>query len=316
MINVVKKENLLSCCSGVVQFEPNDFKNKRRNIGFGVNLTEQVYNTVCSSIIWEGLPDDIPEDRIEPQLNFYGMCAAFEREGIPMILPVTAVERMNQYGVPTMITCTGFGSPYGMSFDQFTETHIEDFVLIRNNSNASPSVAMIYQYIDNILQTDKTISQNLLQQMLGGIIKFPQGKRLSVENMIRDSLNGLPWLMVDENFDSIAQSWVDTQIEFKGDKLYDFRQKYLSELFSMFGIMIDAPEKAERMATEEVLQHENKITAYRNMRMLPRKQACDKINKKFGWNVSVRFFDDYETIESEGGAIQSGILHSTDQKSI
>ena len=64
-----------------------------------------------------------------------------------------------------------------------------------------------------------------------------------------------------------------------------------------------APEKKERMITDEVIRNQGGTIASRYSRLESRRRAVKKINKMFGLNITVEYREDFQSTDIENDTL-------------
>ena len=90
----------------------------------------------------------------------------------------------------------------------------------------------------------------------------------------------------------------NTNAPYNADKLYNLKIQYYNEALTYLGIPNVNTQKKERMITDEVSRQMGGTIASRYSRLEMREEACEKINKMFGWGIDVGFRDMSEEIEN------------------
>ena len=73
------------------------------------------------------------------------------------------------------------------------------------------------------------------------------------------------------------------------DKLLTYKHNLWNEAMTFLGIGNAKQDKKERLVTSEVKANDEQIFSSREIMLIARRQACEKINKMFGLNISVDF---------------------------
>ena len=82
---------------------------------------------------------------------------------------------------------------------------------------------------------------------------------------------------------------------FVADKLNDAKKEEWSEFLEMIGITSSVTQKKERLITDEVFTSMGGTIASRFNRYESRRKAIEEINKTFGTQIEVEFYDGLPT---------------------
>lgn len=83
------------------------------------------------------------------------------------------------------------------------------------------------------------------------------------------------------------------------DKLEMSKDKLYNEFLRLIGIANLSYEKKERNIRDEIQAMQGGTIASRYSRFEPRKRAVEEINKKFGTNIKVKYYDGIPSTEKE-----------------
>ena len=85
------------------------------------------------------------------------------------------------------------------------------------------------------------------------------------------------------------------------DKIDLHLDKEFNEFLRLIGVANLTEQKKERLITNEVMQTKGGTIASRFSRFEPRARAVKQINKKWGLNIEVNYYDGEPTSEDAGG---------------
>lgn len=145
----------------------------------------------------------------------------------------------------------------------------------------------------------RTIDINIAQQ------KTPRFWKTKTENekTIQDLVNNV------DGFENIVITYKDIDLDdtqlvlepapYVADKIDLEKDKCYNEFLRLIGIANLSYQKKERNISDEIQAMQGGTIASRYSRFEPRKKAIDMINKKFGTNIKVRYYDGLPTSEKE-----------------
>lgn len=245
-------------------------------------LAQNVFN-------YENLPEFIDVAYLNKTLLIKGAIAFFKDEILGVIaLPFTSETEIDLYGRPLNITVMGEnGYTRNLKYGEY--------VIMYDNDGRYSLYVDILQNIERISNIKRVIDINISQQKTPRIWKTSTESEKTVRDMLND---------YDGNVESVVayKSEVLDDLEgvvapapFVADKLNDALDKEYSEFCKLIGIANVEIKKKERLITDEVKQSMGGTIASRFNRFNPRKKAIDEINKKWGLNIEVAYYDNLPT---------------------
>ena len=247
-----------------------------------IALAQNVFN-------YENMPEFIDISYLNRTLLVKGAIAFFKDEVLGVLaLPFINSGKLDLYGRPTTIQVYGQNG-YTKRLD------VGEYVIMYDNDGRYPLYIDLLQSIERIANIKRIIDVNLSQQ------KTPRIWKTSTESekTVKDLLNSY-----DGDVESVVayKSAVLDDLEsvvapapFVADKLNDALDKEYSEYCRLIGIANVEINKKERLITDEVKQSMGGTIASRFNRFNPRKKAVDEINKKWGLNIEVAYYDGLPT---------------------
>ena len=251
------------------------------------------------------LPDFIDVSYLNKQLLRKGCIAFFKDEILGVLaLPFTSIGTLDVYGRPNTIQAT--------SMNGYTRVLKRDeFVIMYDNNGRYPLWLDILQYAERLALDTRTIDINIAQQKTPRIWKTKQEKEQSLKAMINnvDSFENIVATYEDLDLDDIQI--VLEPAPFVADKIDMHKDKDWNEFLRLIGISNLSYQKKERNIKDEIYAMQGGTIASRYSRFEPRQRAVEEINKKFGTNIEVKYYDGIPTssekeifeddFEDEGG---------------
>ena len=231
-----------------------------------------------SVINWLELPLCIPEIITEEQLLFHGVSVFFidDVTGIPSILPCVVDSTLDRYGLPK--GCMAYGLN---GYTYHVDLEAGKGVLIWDNYNRVPIMADLAQYAQRMTDTLLTVDVNLRQQRIPIVFKTTQQGKRNVEAAMQAQDAGAFACIVDKTQTEEVAEPMYQAVPYIADKLQIELEKIWAEALTFIGIA-NVDEKAERLNSFEVGSQIEETVSMLNMRLKPRREACQKINKLFG----------------------------------
>ena len=242
-----------------------------------------------SLFIWDGL-DDIAgygaSRALEMSLYEFGNGVFLkDKERGYMALKVMPSDKVNVYNIPIKVTAYSF--EYNKIFD------IDDVVYIMNNNLELPTFQTLQLFAYRLFDTERTIDTNLIAQKTPVLIEGDTKTILTLKNVYMQYSGNTPFIFGSKQFDlNNRLSVLKTDAPYLIDKLELHKHEIWDEALTYLGINNANTDKKERLITDEVNSNNELINYYLNCFYSPRKQACDKINEKYGLNIKLRLNKD------------------------
>lgn len=271
-----KKKNMRA------KVEPYLVMNDLVYIDYYTRLKEYAINTFQ----WVNLPDTVDARYMELILCERGKVCFFQDELVGfMALPVNEYGNLNVYNYPTerlIYAVNGYNK----------NRTIEDSVVIYNNYLRLPTVLTLSLYAERLSKIQRTIDVNIGGCKTPYIIIATENQRLTLENAFNQIDENKPALFFtnEMNLDNIKS--LDLKTPYVSDDLTLLKHDVWNEAMTFLGIENSNTDKKERMITDEVNSNDGQIEASRFNMLDARLEACDKINKMFGLNISCKFRND------------------------
>lgn len=231
---------------------------------------------------WDNLPIGLESRFIEDALYNNGQAMFLEDENLGFLcLPCSNNGHLNVYNEPTSVNVIGIG---------YSKTiNINDGVRILDNEDVMPPRIHIKYYADLLEEIETTIRLNLEQQKFPFVIPTSKANERSMKTMFENFMKGLP-LFIDEDSnrgESLLKA-VKTDAPFLLLDLMQFKDQVMSEVLTYLGINNTSNgDKKERLLVDEVNINNLHVLLNYEFGYMYRKLACEKINKKFGLNITV-----------------------------
>ena len=252
---------------------------------------------------WEGLPESVDVRYLEMELFLTGQALFFKDDVMGYLtLGCLANGSFDVYGEP--ISRRAYSRYSGYNSDALTE---KDSVIIWNNYMRVPSAQDVMYYAQRLWDLDNTIDINARAQKTPILIQCDEKQRLSLLNVYKEYDGNSPVLFGDRNLDIKGFGVLKTDAPFVADRLYELKSQIWNEALTYLGISNVSYQKRERLITDEVTRSQGGTVASRYSRLAMREQACERINKMFGLDLSVKYREDFlipdvnGEVDSEGG---------------
>ena len=261
-------------------------------------LTYQMYLrqllTLAENVFeFENLPEFIDVSYLNKQLLRKGSVAFFKDEVMGVIaLPYNNVGTLDVYGRPKTIQV--------ISMNGYTRTLKQgEFVIMYDNNGRYPLLMDIYQNAERIALCKRVIDINITQQRTPRIWYTKSDNKKSVEDLINQIDGNVERVATYDNLNLEDLQVICEPAPYVADKIDLHLEKEFAEFFRLIGIANLVEQKKERIIQDEMTASLGGTIASRYSRFDPRKKAIEEINKKFGTNIKVRYYDGIPTTEKE-----------------
>lgn len=255
---------------------------------------ERLINLALAQFEWHGLPETCDRLYFEKQLLFNGTAAMGTPTGTDIWLSLGYVlkgglpqDGLNVYGYPQdirLISANGKLNPID----------VDKYELLYDNMTFASLIPKIDLYARLLWEVHNTYRSNLQQQITPYLVLTTKNESLGIKNLFNRILGFQPVVEVKNNFDPDTIKTLDTRVDFKGTDLLQNLKLLWAEALSMLGITAETTKKERLLNNEITLDRQEDIISL-NSRLLNRVEFCNKMNKKYGFELSVNLSsDDFE----------------------
>ncbi len=243
---------------------------------------DRLVTYALSQFEYHGLPETCDPWYFEKQLLFKGSACFFKPENINYIYSLGYVQKGS---------FTGYGYPAGINPIDFNGRKYEtsDYEIIYDNVKRGTILPAIQLYAKKLYEVDQTIRVNLMHQNQPYIIPAPSNKSVaSIKEFFKNLFAFSPVLALRKtDYNPLVEmKALDLRVDFKGNDLYELKKNIWEEALRIIGIS-PAKTKKERLITGEIIMDRQEDIISIQSRLLQRIRFCDKINKRWGLNVTV-----------------------------
>ena len=256
---------------------------------------------------FKNLPEFIDVSYLNKTLLRNGSIAFFKDEVLGLIaLPYDVIGNFDIYGRPITIMARAANGTY---YKKLTR---DEFVIMYDNNGRYPIFMDICQMAERIALSKRTIDVNIVQQRTPRIWKTSQDKKRTLQDMLAN-IDGMEEnIATYESIDIDDMNVVLAPAPFVADKIDLHLDKEWAEFYRLIGVANLIEQKKERMIRDEMNASQGGTIASRYSRFEPRKRAIDEINKKFGTNIEVSYYDGEPTTEEVKEMIEEVDLNETE----
>lgn len=246
----------------------------------------QLVSLASNVFLFRNLPELIDKRYMNNCLLYNGAVAFFYDEGLESVicLPYTNILKKDVYGRPTSIIVHGENGYQRVLMK-------DEFVIMYDNNSYSSIYADILQYAERLGLCERVCDVNISQQKTPRLWRTSQGQLKSVEDSLNE-IDGLVEKVVSyKNLDLNELQCILDPAPFVTDKIDDHMAKKWAEFYRLIGIASLVEQKKERVITDEIAVSQGGTVASRFNRYEPRLDAIEKINKKWGLNIELCYYD-------------------------
>lgn len=242
---------------------------------------------------FKNLPEFIDVSYLNKQLLRKGSVAFFEEDGLGLIaLPYNVVGNLDVYGRPNRIEVFGDNS-----FHRILDR--DEYIIMYDNNGRYPLYLDICQMAERIALCVRTEDVNILHQRTPRVWKTSKDKELSLKNAINEIDSMQENVIAYESLDIEDANVILAPAPYVTDKIDSHLKELWAEFFRLIGVANLQEQKRERVIVDEMVASQGGTIASRFSRFEPRKEAIEKINKKFNADIQVQYYDGEPTSEKK-----------------
>ena len=246
---------------------------------------ERLINMALAQFEWHGLPDTCDRLYFERTLLFNGTAAMYKPAGTDFWVTTGYVQKtgikgkaFDLYGYPTAILGVGYNA---------VNIETDEWKVLYDNMTKTTLLPSIDLYARLLWECHNTFRANLRQQNTPYIVATTRNESLSFTNFFNRLFGFEPVIQV-KNTSNIEEAVkvFDLKKEFLGPDIMDCLKIIWNEALRMLGITGETTKK-ERLLDDEIALNRMQDTISMSARLLNRMDFCNKMNDKYGMNLSV-----------------------------
>lgn len=254
---------------------------------------ERLINLALATFDWKGLPESCDRLYFEKSLLLNGKAAMYlpkglEETGTWLTTDYLFSGDFDIYGYPTQI--------YGIGYNA-KQIETDVWEILYDNMTQQTLMPKIDLYARLLWECHNTFRSNLKQQITPTIIVTDRNTALSYKNMInrRDGFQEVIEVKNTEDIDSVFKTF-NMGVQFRGMEILSTLKTIWAEALAMLGITAETTKK-ERMLKDELTMNRQEQLVSLNARLLNRVDFCNKMNDRYGLDLSVNISSmDYEFV--------------------
>lgn len=235
---------------------------------------------------FKGLNDFIDLAYLNSELLIKGSIAFFKDEVMGLLaLPYQNVGSLDIYGRPTAIRPIPKNGTYNRTL------HRGEFVIMYDNDSHLSIYPNIISHAERMALIKTTIDCNIKQQKTPRFFKTSEENKKTVTDLLNQIDGNVNTVLTYDNIDIEDTTCVLIPAPYVSGDLNTARKEEWSEFLELIGITNVSVQKKERVIRDEIICSMGGTIASRYSRFTARKKAINEINKKFGENIEVEFYD-------------------------
>ena len=286
----------------IINSQISNFKTYNMYFRRMLSLAENVFE-------FENLPKYIDVAFLNKTLLRQGAIAFFKDEILGLIaLPFAFVGKVDVYGRPTTIQVYGQNNYSRILKD-------DEYVIMYDNNGRYPLYLDICQMAERLSLCVRTEDINMIHQRTPRVWKTSKDKELSVKQIVNEIDSMTEDIVAYDSLEIDDMSVVLAPAPFVTDKIDDHIDKLWADFYQLIGIANIQENKKERLIRDEMVASQGGTIAARFSRFEPRKNAIEKINAKFGENISVHYYDgEPDSKEGNDDNVANNVLDANDSE--
>ena len=247
---------------------------------------EMLFEKCVRIFEWKGLP--FPQREIEVRALVDGYCGFVKDNSKGLMVATGGMSGPTQYwDVFTSFTYAAATAMGG------TKTIDKDCVIINNTALRNSIIPLVQRYASLLAHADVSLKCSLVNlRSIDVFATEDNGTADSVNEYYNKLYAGEPKVIVDDGLVDGIKNIANTHSSGLGVKeSLDARNDLLRSFYNEIGVNYSR-DKKERMVVDEVASNNQMLLLNVNDMLKQRREACEKINKIFGLNVSVDFSDE------------------------
>lgn len=286
----------------------NNLENYYKQLGIEQPATylrwvKDIINTKICMYEYDNLPKDLTSEIVEKALMFNNYLCFWKAPDGVVLCRYRFGGVYNLYWKPVnvdLLTLSGqplaFGVPY------------EDIVLIRDNPMDIIPFLTLNNYIDKIIEQEKTLDTLIRLVRFPTILSGDKEQAGMLKNLLKKNINCEGFIIANKEFKEHLEQF-DINMPCKLIEAYEIMEKYRNLAIGSMGIYT-VDEKRERIVTAEIQATNDYVDFVYEGMTRERERSIKECNERFGTNIKMREVyienkrDEIEMLREETKAVE------------
>lgn len=252
----------------------------------------RLVNLALSQFEWHDLPPGVDAWYLEKTLLFNGRAAIYNPAGTDIWLGTGYVFRNTKYGVFDV-----YGYPrdiWGIPDGAYTVNPQIDvtpgkFKVIYDNRTPDhiSLVPMMQLYAKLMWEIHDAFRSNVEHQLTPWLVVAPQTMKTTIQNFFNRFLGHQRVIQLTKGLKPEDIKTFDDRANFYGNEMLDCLKRTWQEALAMLGITGETSKRGVYTNGDELTMLRQEDIISLNSRLLNRVEACNYLNERFGFNMSV-----------------------------
>lgn len=249
-----------------------------------------------SMFLYQNLPDTIPADILELYLQTRGHCFITEIDDKLYALSGTLAGELDEYYRFTEYLVTNPALKLSKSFNLKN-----DGVLIRNDTMELGLIPVLSRYSVLLVENAISMRNATINARILTIISAPDERTKASAELYLSKIERGENAVIGDNpfFDGIKSQNASSAFGKTIEQLIALHQYIKASMFNEIGLDANYNMKKERLTSQEVQLSDDFLLPFVDNMIINRQRAIEKINEKYGLNISVGFNSTWLTNELE-----------------
>lgn len=275
-----------------------------------LHYKERIENVALGQFEWNNLPDTVDRWYLEKTLLYNGSVAFYYAKDLQGWMATDYIFKgLTPYGYPADITGIATASWDGtVASNGKFEVEGDKWEICYDNMTHTALWKTIDTYARQLARIHMTINNNLMQQYRPYLVvtdnQSPQLKK-TMEAFFDEAATFSENMLI--GFDPDTIKTLSTNVPYLVNDLQQAFENTWRRCMSELGVT-GGTSKRERMLNEELVMNRQEDEIKLNSRLMNRIELCNKLNKRFGLNISVNLSS------TDLGVNDYGYLYSDNQR--
>lgn len=280
-------------------FRDFDYKANSYLMNKDIAIKNYIHYMLCrtqSMFLYQNLPESIPADILELYLQTKGHCFITEINGILYVLSGTLSGELDEYFRFTEYFVSNPALKLSKNFNIK-----EDGILFKNDTMELGLIPLLARYSVLLIENAISMRNATINARILTIISAPDERTKQSAELYLNRIEKGENSVIGENpfFDGVRSQSANSAFGKTIEQLIALHQYIKASMFNEIGLDANYNMKKERINSQEAQLSDDFLLPFIDNMITNRRQAIEKINKRYGLNISIRFNSTWLTNELE-----------------